>query len=144
MQKMQKESVFANISLLRWPVESQKYIRLELLSNGLFCLGNGCLTVSHIHFCDVLNMPPPSQPSYCNEHPQALYEAHKEVVEEKLAKAREHVHELYQKENPNLTEDDALEHVNFFYTIVLLAFRIETPLLLLRTVIVAFSTFLTL
>lgn len=32
--------------------------------------------------CDILNMPPPCQPSSRNEHTQALYKAHKDAVEE--------------------------------------------------------------
>ena len=46
--------------------------------------------------CDILNMPSPCQPSSWNEHTQALYKAHRDAVEEKLAKAREHVHKLHQ------------------------------------------------
>ena len=45
--------------------------------------------------CDILNMPPPCQPSAWKEHSQTLYEAHKKAVDEKLAKAREHVHFVY-------------------------------------------------
>ena len=56
--------------------------------------------------CGILNMPPPCQPSSWNEHSQTLYQAHKEAVDKKLAKARVHVHELYREENPDLTEDD--------------------------------------
>ena len=59
--------------------------------------------------CEILNMPPPCQPSSWNEHSQTLYQAHKQAVDEKLAKARMHVHELYREENPDLTEDDVIE-----------------------------------
>ena len=51
--------------------------------------------------CEILNMPPPCQPSSWNEHSQALYEAHKEAVNMG--------HELYRKENPDLTEDNVIE-----------------------------------
>lgn len=59
--------------------------------------------------CEILNMPPPCQPSAWNEHSQALYNAHKKAVDEKLAKARNCVHELYRKEKPDVTEDDIIE-----------------------------------
>ena len=52
--------------------------------------------------CDILNMPPPCQT-------KALYIAHMDAVDEKLAKARAHVHELHKKERPDLTEDDIIE-----------------------------------
>ena len=55
--------------------------------------------------CDILNMPPPCQTKAWNGLPQALYKAHKDAVDEKLANARAHVHELHRKENPELTLD---------------------------------------
>lgn len=51
-------------------------------------MGVGCEAIAVI--CDILNMPPPCQPSAWKEHSQTLYEAHKKAVDEKLAKAREH------------------------------------------------------
>lgn len=59
--------------------------------------------------CEILNMPPPCQLTSWNEHSQILYQAHKEAVDEKLAKARAYVRELYRKENPDLTEDDVIK-----------------------------------
>ena len=59
--------------------------------------------------CDILNMPPPCQSKAWNDHSQALYNAHKDAVDEKLAKARAHVHELHRKENPHLSVDDTIE-----------------------------------
>ena len=59
--------------------------------------------------CEILNMPPPCQPSAWNEHHHSLYDAHKEAVDEKLAKARNHVHKLYRKEHSGLTVDDVIK-----------------------------------
>ena len=59
--------------------------------------------------CEILNMPPPCQTKAWSDHSQALYKAHKDAVDEKLAKARAHVHELRRKENPDLNEDDDIE-----------------------------------
>ena len=59
--------------------------------------------------CDILNMPPPCQTKAWKDHSQALYNAHMDAVDDKLAKARAHVHELHRKERPDLTEDDIIE-----------------------------------
>ena len=59
--------------------------------------------------CDILNMPPPCQTKAWKDHSQALYNAHMDAVDEKLAKARAHVHELHRKQRPDLTEDDIIE-----------------------------------
>ena len=59
--------------------------------------------------CEILNMPPPCQTEAWSDHSQALYKAHKDAVDEKLAKARANVHELRRKENPDLNEDDDIE-----------------------------------
>ena len=59
--------------------------------------------------CEILNMPPPCQSSAWNDHSEALYFAHKKAVDEKMAQAREFVHELHRKSNPGLTADDAID-----------------------------------
>lgn len=59
--------------------------------------------------CEILNMPPPCQASAWNDHSEALYSAHKKAVDEKLARAREYIHELHRKDNPNLSVDDVIE-----------------------------------
>ena len=71
-------------------MESQKYITRKS-SHGLFCLWNGVGREAIAIMCDILNMPPHCQPSSWNEHSQALYQAHKEAVEEKLSKHSESV-----------------------------------------------------
>ena len=72
----------------------------------------GCEAISVM--CDILNMSPPCQQSSWNERLQALYQAYKETAEGKLTKAREHVHKLHQKQNPEITKDDVTERAVSF------------------------------